>query len=708
MTVPRLSLLNGRTAVRAIEPSLSVAATIVVLVAPTDVSFPLSVALLVVVCVRLGSRGGQRAAFDAAAIAFSLAVVAGYLLAPSPSAEARVEGIAAALAVYLAVSLLVRGADHAVRAALTLMAVLALGVAAEVVLLRGAYPPAALAPPMLTALLQTLPDVRTDPLDMNARFAVHAYGVAQLALIGLALSTAWAIHGVGSRRRIAALLVMGLCVLLVALSQSRGALLAALIVLPVVGAFRSWRWWIGVPLSGLALVVLNLSGVLARGPDADWLSLRVYAWSGSLNLLAERPLTGVALGMRAAAERFATQFALDDPHTISHAHNVFLQAYVEMGPLGFAALTMFCLSALWITARLGAASGSPRVVASGVCGAFAASSISGLADAIPTSDLGLMLLFVLAALAVPASSEQIAAIPASRGVWIGAARRVPLALVLGVALLFSGAVVALWPPTASALQLNRAAYALSDPSPTTEQAALAENAATGAVRLQPARAAGYRFQAWARLARGDIAGTLAALEAARALPGISGYEQFQLGRIYQVLGQTSDVVPLWINAGEGWRLEPWAADLVATRHLDDAEKVYRGLLVFQPDNADVLGELGVLILRQRGDLSEALALLERAAEHEPAKRESLAEYILERGVSRRIAAARQRGNLDEALLWLRAAAAFQPDAARPHLELGRGLALAGDLDAARAEIERALEIQPDHPEARRELLELGG
>jgi Flp pilus assembly protein TadD len=167
------------------------------------------------------------------------------------------------------------------------------------------------------------------------------------------------------------------------------------------------------------------------------------------------------------------------------------------------------------------------------------------------------------------------------------------------------------------------------------------------------------------------------------------------------------VVGLWIEAGESWRLPQLAADLVANRRLADAEAVYREMLRYHPRDADVLGELGVLVLRRRGSLEEAVSLLEQSAQIEPKKREPLAEYLLGRGVDRRNAARRAATTYDDSLSWLRAAAALNPDDADAHLELGLALAWSDQPEEARVELQRALALRPDSKSARAALDELG-
>jgi tetratricopeptide (TPR) repeat protein len=219
---------------------------------------------------------------------------------------------------------------------------------------------------------------------------------------------------------------------------------------------------------------------------------------------------------------------------------------------------------------------------------------------------------------------------------------------------------------------------------------------------------GYRYQAWSYLALGDVAGALAALDVARRLPGLDAYEAFQLGRAYEAIGQPADVIPLWLRAGQEARLARWASDLVELRHYDDAEQIYRALLAERPQDADLLGELGILLLRRRGDAREATELLLRAVAIDPRKRHSLGEYARERGTSRRSAAEQSSGPYDDALAWLRASVALEPDSPAAQRELGTAQLLVGERAEARRSFERALTLNPRDEAAKQALARLGG
>jgi len=117
----------------------------------------------------------------------------------------------------------------------------------------------------------------------------------------------------------------------------------------------------------------------------------------------------------------------------------------------------------------------------------------------------------------------------------------------------------------------------------------------------------------------------------------------------------------------------------------DAEQIYRELLSGKPDNVDVLHLVGNAA-RSRGNFDEAIEVLQRAAEVEPASAEvrcHLAEAFAARGDMARAAEHYQRTlELDEGLL-------------PANIGLGHALRKLGRLDAAAVAFRQAIELRPD-------------
>ena len=140
-----------------------------------------------------------------------------------------------------------------------------------------------------------------------------------------------------------------------------------------------------------------------------------------------------------------------------------------------------------------------------------------------------------------------------------------------------------------------------------------------------------------------------------------------------------------------------SADTLASRgiaahrgnDLAAAERDYRAALARDPDHALALHYLGV-ILYQRGDLDNALSLLDRAVARVPRE----PEFHNNRGIA--LSAAQRQ---DEAIAAFRQTLALRPEHAAAWNNLGLALHANGDPDAARDAYERAIAIQPDFAQA---------
>jgi Tfp pilus assembly protein PilF len=123
----------------------------------------------------------------------------------------------------------------------------------------------------------------------------------------------------------------------------------------------------------------------------------------------------------------------------------------------------------------------------------------------------------------------------------------------------------------------------------------------------------------------------------------------------------------------------------ATREWARAAEAYRGVLALRPNNVTALNNLAYLLAERQGDPKEGLALAERA-------------YFASRGepnVIDTLAWVHHRlGNPAEARRFIREAVARVPDAAEFRYHAAEIEAAAGDVRAARAELDRALALVP--------------
>jgi O-antigen ligase len=113
---------------------------------------------------------------------------------------------------------------------------------------------------------------------------------------------------------------------------SRGAVVAALVA-TLVFAARHGRWRVAALLVTMAGVVALLQG---RELSRSAYEARVPMWSDTLQLIPRFPLLGCGLEGFADAYRPVQRVWRSD--FVHHAHNEYLQAWIELGPLGLAAV----------------------------------------------------------------------------------------------------------------------------------------------------------------------------------------------------------------------------------------------------------------------------------------------------------------------------------------------------------------------------------
>ena len=88
------------------------------------------------------------------------------------------------------------------------------------------------------------------------------------------------------------------------------------------------------------------------------MAARFYIWKFTADAVAERPLTGIgARGTRVLQQRLYAEGRLDAANRYSkrpgrHAHNAFLQVWLELGALGAGLVLALGLAGLWQLSRL--------------------------------------------------------------------------------------------------------------------------------------------------------------------------------------------------------------------------------------------------------------------------------------------------------------------------------------------------------------------
>ena len=206
----------------------------------------------------------------------------------------------------------------------------------------------------------------------------------------LALSLALVAYRDGMRRRFWLALAVVLPVLAaLAVSFSRGAWLGAAAAAAVlaIGVVRpQWRGRALGPLFGMLAVgaiVLGLALSLRGGLGGGSVDARVLLWREAIQLIAEHPL---GLGLDQFYFYHNPEFGRSriDPALIgtseqyaAHPHNLLLEAWLNVGPLGVVALGI----AAWLmAARSSGAARRGDLVASGVLAALIAGLVHGMVD----------------------------------------------------------------------------------------------------------------------------------------------------------------------------------------------------------------------------------------------------------------------------------------------------------------------------------------
>jgi len=195
---------------------------------------------------------------------------------------------------------------------------------------------------------------------------------------------------------LAGVLVLTIGVLL--LTQSRQAYLSVVLALLVLGAFQG-RW---SRVAAIAALIAGAGLVAWYGPEktaqaifgvrsldmlagyASWAG-RVEIWNRSLRVLWDHPLTGIGFDTLFCVihARYPT-FLIVPGRDLTHAHNIFLQAALNLGLPGLAAFVWLLAAFGWMLWRVWRGTTFPayRTLVIGLFSGLLAHLIFGLADAV--------------------------------------------------------------------------------------------------------------------------------------------------------------------------------------------------------------------------------------------------------------------------------------------------------------------------------------
>jgi O-antigen ligase len=450
----------------------------------------------------------------------------------------------------------------------------------------------------------------TDPVDLtNTRFIVGYNGLADLALIaifcgGSVLVLDWP-RTLSARLAVAGLLVLAF--LLLVGTGSRGGLMGLAAGLCAIGLYAwrgrsAWLLLLALPLGALS--------ILDKGLEFSSTAGRLTYWTDLGRLLVEYPFTGVGLGVD-TANRVAIQYDINpDPERVFYAHNTFVQAYLEMGPLGLVGMLLVPLvavAAALLARGHGVRAGARPLLVAGL-GVVGALSAHGLTDQVLTTNVGGTLLLLGLAACLPALQPQ-----SLRLLCAALARSAGVLLVLA---LLAAALVAALPALRSqallnvgGLQLNRA-LALNAQAPGRATAlAEADATLTRALTQAPGHPAVLRLLARARSARYEDDLALLALREAAASPRLDAFDMLQIGTLYRDFGFADEGYTWATRAYAAWGRPPddrvlW---LHAQTTLADADGGHR---------AQTLAQQAEAAMRARA-FGQAVTLFERALAFAP-------------------------------------------------------------------------------------------
>lgn len=518
----------------------------------------------------------------------------------------------------------------------------------------------------ITAATQPLRAATVDLEGVGQRYRFTTAGLGILATYGFGAALGPLLAGPDRRTRLLGGLAAGAFLAFMILPGNRTAILAAPLLPLVLLALGSRRGLVGVTVGGLLLAASvglaigrGFSPLPATATDLGPISERVEYWRNYLFLVGDFPLTGVGLGLRSVAETYQRRFLPVDPG-FNHAHNMFLQSYLEQGLLGLLGLLGLVGVTLLAAARALRRARAPltRQAALAGSGAVLALVLDGLTEIVPLTTVGMVLLF--GAMGLTLVAERLAGREQAEGTTAAprstAATRRPVAV--GATILAGALGLALLPAAAragdgdgpsderpaplrpflnaaSAVALNLGALELNK--------ALLEDGGGRAARqrhldsadvflsqaqqLDPNSLGAYRNRAQLAVARGATTDARRLLSETRARADENdSLLAFQVGRLYRETGSLDLAVSAWS------RVEPllgawacsnpymqelrWGVELFDATRYESAEKLARAALKAGPVERQPYRLLTNSLLAGSGEAA-AIAALEELVRTEP-------------------------------------------------------------------------------------------
>jgi len=632
----------GQTADRllALEPWYIVPYAAALLLAPAGVIWPAGLIVLPWL-LRLARTGQVFEAtwFSVPIMLFAGGGLVGMLVTSSPApGSVRLNGIVAAIALYW---LIVHHATTLgrLRRALGLAIVGTAGASVLLLVVSLPYLPWGVAGGPLDGLVAATDGLRQFVLGSSEalqRYRFRASGVGALATFGLALALGPALAAARRKARLACFALVLAFVAVIALSGSRSSLVSMAALLVVLVGLRYGWLLLATPFVLVGLWAAAERGLAGLGaPDALPLSVKLDFWQNAAAILHDFVFTGVGLGQRSVRDVYDAYMLSIGPN-FSHAHNAYIQAYLEQGLLGLFGLVSLTLVLLFNARRAVANARSPLAWSVALSGGGAAivQLFEGLTEIVLLTSVGTVLLLVALGLLVAAARLNTRAGRGRAGTGAGVMaeyrgfRRVrpmlSLPMVLGAFVV--GLLLFTVTPLASPLFLNlgaveRVRAVLTDDLNRDEREQALTRADTflrRALAADDRDAAIWRNLAEVALARGDSGRAREYLAEARTRTSFGdAYALYQLGRISRDAGLWREAAVAWREAGAGDALQSWAQEARTRDQWERATVALSALAELRPSDREPFRQLVAAARRSRGGTDAAITELARLAEAAP-------------------------------------------------------------------------------------------
>ncbi|MFN8523171.1 MAG: polysaccharide biosynthesis protein [Chloroflexota bacterium] len=607
-TAPAIGWL-GRAAdtVVRLEPWLVIPAAAALLLYPNPLVELALVAIALPWLARLARVGSPTAAtpFDLPLGLFVAGAAVGLAVTTSPRwAAIRISGLLAGAALFYLIVNQVTTRER-LRAYLSaLLAIVAVAAVLLTVLVAPFLPAAALLPGEAVGAFNAATDGARQWLigadDALERYRFRASGLGALAAYGMALTIGPAIAGIQRTTRRVGFGLAILFGLVVVLSGSRGSIASMAALGITLLALRSAWFVAAVPavLVGVWLLVERGSFGLAP-PDAVPLPTKIQFWQNSFAILHDYALTGVGLGLRSARDAYQAYFPGSVPR-FSHAHNMFVQAYLEQGLLGCVGFVGIAAGVFFQGRRIVSRAPDPLLWGIALSSTAAAMVLffEGLTEIVLLTSFGTVMLMLPLGLLVATARVGRLSRPRQRGPAGGFSWRRPIVAmpILSAFSVATGLAVA-FTPLGGSLQLNlgaaeRLRATLQDGLTRDERLAgleRAEGYLARGLELDGRDPALWRNLAEVSVARGDVAEARQALRRARELTASNdGFNLYQLGRVYREAGLWADAVRAWREARAVDALTAWTGEQRVRTQPERLAAIWLAIAELRPDDPDAV------------------------------------------------------------------------------------------------------------------------